>query len=791
VLKSKLKAPPDRSSPPVQLLALILLPAVLVVMAARSARSAGPSAGDETQLVKTLRRIFASEEFKPRPFGPAEWLAEGNSYTTLEPPPSGGPGKDIVGYDCATGRREALVAASQLVPKGEKAPLKIEGYAWSKDMNRVLIFTDTAQVWRLNTRGDYWVLDRKSGRLRKLGRGAKPSTLMFAKFSPDGSRVAYVRENNIYVEDLATGKIIPLTSTGSETTINGTSDWVYEEELFLRDAYRWSPDGRFIAYWQFDTRGVRDFPLLYNTGRRQQIVSQVPYPQFGVYPQIQHYGYPEPGTTNSAVRVGVVSASGGVTRWMRVPGDPRDNYIARMEWTDDSRELVIEHLNRLQNTNDVLLANPGTGAVKQIFRDQDKAWVDFMQDIRWLPGGKGFLWLSERDGWGHAYAVPRGGENPRLLTPGAYDVISLEQVDARGEWLYFLASPDNATEKYLYRTRINGSGAPERITPADSAGTHSYDISKNGQWAIHTHSTFDEPPTTDLVSLPDHKIVRVLEDNHELRAKVAALRPGPTEFFRVDADDGVKLDGWMIRPHHFDPARKYPLLVHVYGEPASQTVLNAWGGDRTLFHYALANEGYIVMSVDNRGTPAPRGRDWRKVIYGSVGVLSSKEQAAALVELERQRPYIDSARVAVWGWSGGGTNTLNLMFRSPNLYKVGMAVASVPDQRLYDTIYQERYMGLPADNAEGYRQASAINFAEGLRGSLLIVHGSGDDNVHYQGAELLVNRLIELGKQFDFMEYPNRTHSISEGKGTSLHLHELLARYLKEHLPPDMGEAKR
>lgn len=256
----------------------------------------------------------------------------------------------------------------------------------------------------------------------------------------------------------------------------------------------------------------------------------------------------------------------------------------------------------------------------------------------------------------------------------------------------------------------------------------------------------------------------------------------PIEFFKVDIGGGVALDGWMIKPRNFDPAKKYPILIEIYGEPAAQTVLDRWGSQGVLFHRAIANEGYLVTSVDNRGTPAPKGRAWRKVVYGSVGVLSSKEQAAALLALERARPYIDSTRVAVWGWSGGGTNTLNMMFRFPELYKVGMAVAPVPDQRLYDTIYQERYMGLPQDNADGYKSGSAINFADGLRGHLLLVHGSGDDNVHYQGSELLINRLIDLGKQFDFMEYPGRTHAL-EGKGTRLHLYTLLARYLEEHLP--------
>ncbi len=283
----------------------------------------------------------------------------------------------------------------------------------------------------------------------------------------------------------------------------------------------------------------------------------------------------------------------------------------------------------------------------------------------------------------------------------------------------------------------------------------------------------------------------MLADNSAVKAKATGLLSSPVEFFQLPIQGGVVLDGWMVRPSSCDPARKCPLVVFVYGEPAGQTVVDRWGGNRGLFHHALANEGYVVASFDNRGTPAPKGAAWRKVVYGTVGDLSSKEQAAAVRAFAAARPYVDGERVAVWGWSGGGSNTLNAMLRFPDVFKVGVAVASVPDERLYDTIYQERYMGLPEQNAEGYRIGSPINFAEGLKGKLLIVHGSGDDNVHYQGAERLVNRLIELGKPFDLMVYPNRTHSISEGKGTTLHVYSLIARYIREHLPPTPTPAAR
>jgi dipeptidyl-peptidase 4 len=738
-------------------------------------------------LADLLKREFVGRDFAAKPFGPARWLEDGKSYVIIEPSSKQGAqdgAKDLVRYDAASGQREVMISASQLTPQGAEKPLEIDDYAWSTDQNRVLIFTNSKRVWRANTRGDYWVLDRKSGALKKIGNGGPPSSSMFAKFSPDGSKVAYVRFNNIFIEDIDSGVVTQLTTDGSEKIVNGTSDWVYEEEFGLRDAFRWSPDGKRIAYWQFDTSTVKNFPLVYDVGPPSKIVTSIPYPDLGVYPTVRQIPYPMPGTPNSSVRVGVIPAIGGETRWIQVPGDPTDNYIARMEWAGDSDTLALQHLNRLQNTNDVLLADARTGAVRDVHQDKDAAWVDVIDEMKWLHGGKDFLWVSQEDGWRHVYLISRDGKQVRPLTPGAFDVIEVVDVDPKGEWLYYMASPENATQRYLFRTRIDGKGKPERLTPANQPGSHAYHASPDLQWAVHTYSTFDTPPVTDLVHFPDLKVQRVLEDNAKLRTNLKDLIAQPTEFVHVDIGEGVTLDGWIMKPKDFDPAKKYPVLVYIYGEPAAQTVVDRWDGFNGIFHRVLNQDGYIVLSFDNRGTPAPKGRDWRKVIYGSVGVLSSKEQALALQALERTHSYIDLSRIAVWGRSGGGSNTLNLMFRHPEIYKVGMSVSPVPDQRLYDTIYQERYMGLPQQNPDGYKSGSAINFAEGLQGKLLLVHGSGDDNVHYQGSELLANRLIELNKPFDFMTYPGRTHAISEGPGTTYHLYSLLARYLEEHLPP-------
>jgi dipeptidyl-peptidase-4 len=729
------------------------------------------------ELSQRLRRIFGSSDFAVKSFGPARWIRGGNAFTTLEDSVAFPGSKDIVEHDTATGKRTILVSAGQLTPPKEK-PLAISDYRWSEDFSRLLVFTAAQKVWRFPTRGDYWVLDRKSGKLQKLGGDAPESSLMFAKFSPDNSHAAYVRGNNLYVEDLATGAIRALTSDGSATLINGTSDWVYEEELNLRDGFRWSPDSRSIAFWQFDSTGVEQFSIINNTD--------------SLYPKIVNIPYPKAGTKNSSVRVGVVPVSGGAPRWIDVPGDPRENYLFRMNWTRDGL-LAIGQLNRRQDNAIIFTADPQTGVAKEIFRDHDEAWVDIPESegvrdateaFDWLNDGKNFVWLSERDGWRHAYSVSREGGAPALITRGAQDVMQFEAVDPASQWLYFTGAGNNATQRYLYRAPVDRDGPPVRLTPADQAGTHSYDISPDCHWAFHTWSRFDSPPLTDLVSLPEHKVVRTLEENAALRANTASITDPPVEFLRIPVGDSENLDGWLLKPRDFNPAKKYPLIVFVYGEPASTTVVDRWQGRSGLFHRALAAEGYLVASFDNRGTPAPKGRAWRKSIYGAVGVLSSQDQTNAVLTFAHQNSYVDLDRVGVWGWSGGGSNTLNLMFRSPDLYRVGVAVAPVPDQKLYDTIYQERYMGVPAENAEGYRVSSPINFAGGLRGKLLIVHGTGDDNVHFQGTQELINALIDKGKAFDFMEYPNRTHSISEGAGTSLHVYSLIARYFQEHLPP-------
>lgn len=720
----------------------------------------------------TLDRIFKDEEFKEKSFGPARWLADGVSYTTLAPFADDEKVKEIIRTHIPTGETAVLVSATALTPKDAEKPLIIKDYHWSEDKTKLLILSNSQRVWRWHTRGDYWVLDMVSGQLTKLGAETEPSTLMFAKFSPDNEHVAYVRQNNIYVESLLDGYIVQLTADGSGSIVNGTSDWVYEEEFHLRDGFCWSADGRHIAYWQFDTEGIEPFYMINNTD--------------SLYPKLIPLPYPKVGTVNSACRVGVVSAAGGAaTTWFAVPGDPRQHYIPKMAWAANSEQVVIQQLNRLQNQNKVMLGNVADGSVDLIFTEQDEAWVDLHDDLKWLNDGQAFTWVSERDGWRHLYLVSRNGRDTILLTPGQYDVISIQEIDEEGGWVYFIASPDNAAQRYLYRVSLknpgNNPGPAERLTPK-LPGSHSYQISPEAKYAFHTYSTFEKPPVVSLISLPEHQQLAVLEDNHLLQEKVAALACQPVEFFHVNIEEDVALDGWCLKPPDFDETKQYPVLFYVYGEPANQTVVDRWLGDRGLWHQLLAQQGYVVISVDNRGTPAPRGRSWRKGVYRQVGIVTTEDQAAAAKVILKERPYLDPKRVGVWGWSGGGSMTLNLMFKYPDIYKTGIAVAAVSDQRFYDTVYQERYMALPADNEEGFRDGSPITFAQQLAGNLLLIHGTGDDNVHYQCFEAVVNELIKHNKQFSMMAYPNRSHGIKEGENTSRHLYSLMTHYLQMKL---------
>ena len=717
------------------------------------------------QHVPTLEEAVRGGLIRTEGGGNVNWMKDGEHYSKIERNADGG--FDIMAYKAKDNSKEVLIPANLLVNPDTKKPIAVRSFTFSDDNSKALIYTNTRRVWRYDTKGDYWVLDLASGKMQQLGKKFPEATLMFAKFSPDATRVAYVSGNNIYVESIADGTITALTSDGSDVIVNGTFDWVYEEEFACRDGFRWSPDGQYIAYWQSDTEGTGWFDMINNVD--------------SIYPTFVHFPYPKAGTTNSAVKVGYVPAQGGATTWINIPGDPRNNYIPRMEFIPESNELFIQQMNRAQNTNKVWIAKIGETQPTNILTETDKAWVETNDKVRWLKGNKYFTWESERSGWRHLYRVSRDGKEIIPITKGNLDFINEVGVDMQKGLVYFIATAENYTQRYLYQAKLFGKGDVTMISPADQLGQHNYNMSPSGKWAVHTFSNAQTPPVIDMVAFPGHKSVRLITDNAKAKEQYKALGWRPKEFVKTKSGN-LTLDAWMIKPMDFDPTKKYPVIIEVYGEPASSTVQDVWGGGDTWNQY-MANQGYIVVSIDNRGANVPRGREWRKCIYGEVGTFASEDQARGIQELGRKYSFIDMTRIGITGWSGGGSQTLNCMFRYPDVFSTGIAIAFVADQRLYDTIYQERYMNTPQNNPEGYRKGSPISDAEGLKGNLLLIHGTGDDNVHYQNCEMLVNQLVKYGKLFSQLSYPMRSHGIYEGEGTTLHLRKSMANYWLKNLP--------
>ena len=700
------------------------------------------------------------------------WTINGDSYYKLE-------NNQLLTYTLPNHIAKTVITRDQLTPYGKSEPLKVDHFSFSSDQQKVLLFTNSRKVWRLNTKGDYWVFNFKTNTLRQIGKSLMPSSLMFAKFSPDGKSIAYVSENNLYVEEDASGTIKPLTSNGTITLINGTFDWAYEEEFACRDGFRWSPDSKSIAYWQIDASEIKKFYMVNNTA--------------AIYSQLVPLEYPKVGEKPSACKVGVVNISDAETRWMSIPGDPSQNYLVRMEFIPDSNNLLIQQLNRKQNQIKLYMVDALKGSAKIIYKESDEAWVDLFQlgntyaidytnSFSFLRESNSILWASEKDGWRHLYQVSLEGKPEVLITKGEYDVIDLKYIHNREGFVYYLASPDNATQKYLYKTKLNGEGKNELLSPISLKGSHDYSFSSNGNYAEHTFSNHFTPSSKEFISIANHK---ALTDKESILKNIKKLEEKPTtEFFTITTVDNVEMDGWMVKPTNFDPNKKYPVVFYVYSEPARATVNDSYNTSRnSLYIGDMAEDGYIYISLDNRGTPSPKGREWRKSIYRKIGVININDQAMAAKEILNW-DFIDSERVAVWGWSGGGSATLNLMFQYPEIYKTGIAIAAVANQLTYDNIYQERYMGLPKENKEDFIIGSPITYAKNLEGNLLYIHGTGDDNVHYQNAELLINELIKNNKQFQFMPYPNRTHGISEGEGTRKHLATLYTNYLKLHCPP-------
>ncbi len=666
---------------------------------------------------------------------------------------------------------------SNFIPVGQAAPLMVDAIQWSNDQSKLLLFANTAKVWRYKTRGDYWVFDLKLKKLKQAGVALPAQSLMFAKFSPDGKSLAYVSGFNLYVEDLFTENVRQLTRDGSRKKINGTFDWAYEEEFGCRDGFRWSPDSRSIAFWQIDASTIRDYYMLNTTD--------------SVYSRIIPVEYPKAGENPSSAKIGVVSLPGGFIRWMKIEGDPKQHYVTRMEWSGSS-ELILQQLDRKQQESRLIYANALDGSSRTFWAERDDAWVDLHTDKpigwHWINQGQDFLWVSEKDGWRHIYKISKDGKTTTLLTRGNYDIGEIKALDEANQFIYFTASPNRTGQLYLARVKWNPTGSKanaennlEWVTDSTQSGYHRYLIAPNAKFARHAFSSHKTPEVQEWVNLPNH-VPANLKKSMVKNIRVDSSKN--VEYFQVETIDRVVLDAWMIKPVSFDPSKKYPVVVYVYGEPGASTVEDQYGNhDNFLYDADMRNDGYIQVAIDNRGTPSLRGAAWRKSIYRRNGQINIRDMAMGVKQL-LTLPYMDTSRVAVWGWSGGGSSTLNLLFNFPEIFKTGISIAPVTDLRYYDNIYTERYMGLPQENMDDYIKGSAITHAENLKGNLLLIHGTGDDNVHYSNAEVLINALVKYGKQFQFMAYPNRTHSISEGVGTYQHLSTLYSNFLRKHCPP-------
>ncbi len=725
-----------------------------------------------SQFLFVLILLFASVVNAQQ--GAMRWAKEGNAHFKIE-------GDELVHYTLPTNSKTIIASKAMLTPDGQSQSLRLRNYAFSEDQNLLLIYTNTKKVWRLDTRGDYWVLNLKTKALKKLGSSLPESSLMFAKFSPDNSKVAYVSNYNVYVEDISTNKIKALTTNGNRKLINGTFDWVYEEEFACRDGFQWSPDSKLISFWNSDATKTRDYYMINNTD--------------SVYSQIIPVEYPTIGQAPSPVKIGVIDIASNKIVWLNIPGLANQNYLPRMEWLN-ANEVFVQQINRHQNESKIYSCNPSSGEARLVYTDKDQAWIDvyspwenvyaidFRHRFTFINKGKEFLWMSEKDGWRHLYRIAndKSGAKEVCITKGNYDVMDIRLVDEKNNYVYFLASPTNATQQYLYKTTLDGKGMLELVSPAALLGTHDYSISADGKYAQHRFSNSYTKPISELIALTTNK---ALNEKESIKSKLAAAQVDKNvEFFKVKTEEGIEMDGWMVKPKNFDPSKKYPVVFYVYTEPWGANVHDQFGtAENFMYDGDMRDDGYIYISIDNRGTPAPKGREWRKCVYRKIGIINIRDQAMAAKEVLKW-PFVDADRIAVWGWSGGGSATLNLMFQFPEIYKTGIAVAAVANQLTYDNIYQERYMGLPEESMEDITAGSPITYAKNLKGNLLYIHGTGDDNVHYNNAEMLLNELIKYNKQFQFMPYPNRTHSISEGEGTFEHLSTLYTEYLKRNCPP-------
>lgn len=714
-----------------------------------------------TQKALTNRDIWASPQFSAEMVGGLASMKDGLHYTALD-----NEGEEVVinQYAYRTGDKVGtIVRGNELVPSGATSPIALEDYRFSGDERKLMIGTATEPIYRYSYQAHHYVFDRASRTLVPLSDPAKPKQQL-ATFSPDGSKAAFVRENDLFVVDLGTMRETQVTFDGRRNAIlNGATDWVYEEEFALVQGYAWSPQGTKLLYLRSDESGVPEFDMAMYQGR--------------LYPSEHRFKYPKAGETNSSVQLFSYELATNTSRAIAL-GATGEVYIPRLGWTQNDNKLWFMRMNRLQNEKVIAtvdLSERGLMPQPQVvYREEQRTYVEVTDDLHFLSDDSGFVLSSERDGWNHVYFVPMNGE-PRQLTRGGWDVVSVKGVDERAGQVIFTAAKDSPETQQVLAVPLSGKGLLE-LSP--KGGHNDAEFSTGFRFFINTRSTLNTVPVVTLHA-GNGKLVKVLKDNTRLQAKAEEFGLAPRSFFQFTTEGGVELRGWMLKPRDFDPAKKYPVLMVQYSGPNSNEVLDQWDGRGQLWHTMLAQKGYLVACIDPRGT-GHRGREFRHVTYGQLGRYETEDQIAAARWLAAQ-PYVDGSRIGIWGWSYGGYMSSLCITKGADVFKAAIAVAPVTNWRYYDSIYTERYMGLPKDNAAGYDDNSPINHADKLRGHYFLIHGMADDNVHFQNAAEMTNALVKANKPFDQFAYPDRNHGIYGGS-TRLHLYEMMTDWLVEHL---------
>jgi dipeptidyl-peptidase-4 len=702
----------------------------------------------------TLEDIFKNRIFATRTLQSLPSMKDGKSYVSVKSDSKGV--KYLAKYSYSTGEEiKILFKESDLVYNDDTLEISSD---FSDDESKVLLSTDEEPLYRYSVKANYFVFDIASKKISPVSLKGKQ---IYTTFSPDGSKVAFVRENNIYLKDLVSGLEKQVTTDGKNNCIiNGRLDWVYEEEFEFERAFFWSPDSKKIAYYRFDETEVPEYSMT--------VFDKL-------YPTEYKYKYPKAGEKNSNVSIHVFDIGKSQSKSVNI-GKETNQYIPRLKWTASADALCVLRMNRLQNKLEYLLANASTGDSKIILTEEDKAYIEIEKEkLTFLANGKQFINVSERDGFNHIYLYDLTGKILKQLTRGNWEVTEVYGVDEENGVVYYQSTEESPLQRGVYSIDLK-SGT--KIKVSTKTGTNDATFSQNFEFYILSHSTKNKPPVITLNS--NGKVIKVLEENTRVNHAIKDFGFSDAELFNFKTSEGVKLNGYMIKPASFDPQKKYPVLMYVYGGPGHQEVADMWAlGARPIWSQMLAQKGYIIVCVDNRGT-GYRGADFRKTTYLQLGKYETIDQIETAKWLAQQQ-YVDPARIGIWGWSYGGYLSSLCITKGAEIFKMAIAVAPVTTWRFYDTIYTERYLRTPQENPEGYDQNSPINFANLLKGKFLLVHGTGDDNVHFQNSVMFSEALIQANKPFDQAYYPNKAHGISGGN-SSIHLYGKMTAFVMENL---------